>query len=112
MSRIYKTMQGKEIDMDQLMARNETMPAVGNVRVNARGDELGADGKIIRTREEVLSEYYDSTPTSTFDQDALTQKVQIKSERTEFTTNQPQPSVVIPNESTHENIRVKSKEIK
>lgn len=112
MGRIYKTMQGREVDMDQLMARNETMPAVGNVRVNARGDELGADGKIVRTREEVLSEYYDSTPTSTYDQEALVQKVQIKAERTEFTTAQPQPPVVIPNEITQENIRVKNREIK
>lgn len=84
MNRVYKTMQGKEIDMDALMARNETMPAVGNVRVNARGDELGPDGKIVRTREEVLSEYYDSAVSSTFDEDALTQKVKIQSERTEF----------------------------
>lgn len=60
--RIYKTMQGKEIDMDSLLANNETMPAVGNVRMNARGDELGAGGKIIRTREEVVSEYYEDNP--------------------------------------------------
>ena len=38
--KIYRTMQGREIDMDSLAARNETMPAVGNVRMNARGDEL------------------------------------------------------------------------
>ena len=60
--RIYKTMQGREIDMDSLLAKNETMPAVGNVRMNARGDELGAGGKIIRTREEVVSEYYEDNP--------------------------------------------------
>ena len=56
MKRIYRTMQGKEIDMEQLMARNETMPAVGNVRVNARGDELGPGGKIIRKREDVIAQ--------------------------------------------------------
>lgn len=55
-------MQGREIDMDSLLANNETMPAVGNVRMNARGDELGAGGKIIRTREEVVSEYYEDNP--------------------------------------------------
>jgi hypothetical protein len=60
--RIYKTMQGREIDMDSLLAKNETMPAVGNVRMNARGDELGAGGKIVRTREEVVSEYYEDNP--------------------------------------------------
>lgn len=60
--KIYKTMQGREIDMDALLAKNETMPAVGNVRMNARGDELGAGGKVIRTREEVVSEYYEDNP--------------------------------------------------
>ena len=58
----YRTMQGKAIDMDLLRQRNELTPAVGNVRVNARGDELGPGGKIIRTREEVLSDYYKQNP--------------------------------------------------
>ena len=55
----YRTMQGKDIDMDLLRQRNELTPAVGNVRVNARGDELGPGGKIIKKREEVLSDYYE-----------------------------------------------------
>ena len=55
----YRTMQGKAIDMDLLRQRNELTPAVGNVRVNARGDELGPGGKIIKKREEVLRDYYE-----------------------------------------------------
>jgi hypothetical protein len=54
----YRTMQGREVDMDQLLQKNETVPAVGNVRMNARGDELGPGGKIVRTREEIVSQYY------------------------------------------------------
>lgn len=57
MTRRYKTMQGREVDMDQLLQKNETVPAVGNVRMNARGDELGQGGKIVRTREEIVSKY-------------------------------------------------------
>ena len=60
----YRTMMGKEIDMDKLIAQNELMPAVGNMKVNARGDELGPGGKIIRKREEVMAEYYDTNPKS------------------------------------------------
>lgn len=56
----YKSMQGKLVDMDQLRQRNELTPAVGNMRINARGDELGPGGKIIRKREEVLKQYYNS----------------------------------------------------
>ena len=54
----YKTMQGKPIDMDLLRKRNELTPAVGNAKVNARGDELGPGGKIVKKREEVLADYY------------------------------------------------------
>ena len=54
----YRTMQGTMVDMDLLRQRNELTPAVGNVRVNARGDELGPGGKIIKKREDVLRDYY------------------------------------------------------
>jgi len=58
----YKTMQGREIDMEKLMRQNEMMPAVGNMRVNARGDELGPGGVVVRSREEVVAEYYETNP--------------------------------------------------
>ena len=61
--RTYKTMQGKNVDMDLLRKRNELTQAVGNAKVNARGDELGAGGKIIKKREEVLADYYRDNPT-------------------------------------------------
>jgi len=56
----YRSMQGKEIDMDKLMLQNETMPAVGNVRMNARGDELGPGGVVVKTREQIAQEYYNN----------------------------------------------------
>lgn len=59
MGKTYRTMQGKEIDMEKLSLKNETTIAVGNVRMNARGDELGPGGKIIKTREQILAEYYE-----------------------------------------------------
>ena len=62
MGRIYTSVRGKEIDMEKLSLRNEKTPAVGNMKVNARGDELGEGGKIIRTREQVLADYYAQNP--------------------------------------------------
>lgn len=53
---VYRSMQGKEVDMNKLVNQNEMTVAVGNVRVNARGDELGPGGRIIRKREDVLRE--------------------------------------------------------
>lgn len=63
--RIHKTMTGRVIDMESLLAQNETMPAVGNAKMNARGDELGAGGKIVRRREDIVGEYYEDNPKAT-----------------------------------------------
>lgn len=62
---VYRSMQGKEVDMHKIVMQNEMTVAVGNVRVNARGDELGAGGKIIKKREEVLKPV--NKPTNTKD---------------------------------------------
>lgn len=51
---VYRSMQGKEVDMHKLMMVNEMTVAVGNMKVNARGDELGPGGKIIRRRDELV----------------------------------------------------------
>lgn len=72
----YRSMQGKSIDMDLLRQRNELTPAVGNVRVNARGDELGPGGKIIRKREEVLRDYYAENVSPTEFEQPAKQKTQ------------------------------------
>ena len=58
MGKVHTTMRGKELDMEKLSLRNELTPAVGNVRVNARGDEIGEGGKIVKTKEQILAEYY------------------------------------------------------
>jgi len=69
MGRTYRTMQGRTIDMDKLRSQNELTPAVGNMKVNARGDEIGPGGKILRTREQVVSSYYEKNPKATPDVD-------------------------------------------
>ena len=62
MGKVYTSVRGKEIDMERLSLKHETEPAVGNERMNARGDELGAGGKIVRTREQILQDYYKNNP--------------------------------------------------
>jgi hypothetical protein len=66
--RQYRSMQGKVIDLEALVTKNELTPAVGNVRVNARGDEIGPGGKIIRKREEIMAEYYANNPNAVPDE--------------------------------------------
>jgi hypothetical protein len=62
MSKIYKSMRGKEVDLEKLTLKNEGLPAVGNAKMNARGDMIGPGGKVLKSREEILAEYYASNP--------------------------------------------------
>lgn len=55
---IHKTAMGKSIDMDRVRLENETTIAIGNMRTNARGDELGQGGQIVKTRAQIMQEYY------------------------------------------------------
>lgn len=76
----YRTMKGVVVDMDKLERRNELTPAVGNARVNARGDQLGPGGKIIRSKEQVINDHYRhentvSGPSSSAAPDLIPRKV-------------------------------------
>ena len=68
--RMYRTMQGRMVDIEKLRAANESVQAVGNMNVNARGDVLGAGGQVVTPKEKVIQKYYeqpkgmvDDTPT-------------------------------------------------
>jgi len=52
-------MQGRMIDIEKLRAANETVQAVGNMNVNARGDVIGAGGKVVTQKETVIKKYYE-----------------------------------------------------
>jgi hypothetical protein len=66
MKKVYRSALGRPIDIDQVRLNNEDVIAVGNMKVNARGDELGPGGEVLRTRNQVMNEYYKlNTPTVT-----------------------------------------------
>jgi len=55
---VYRSANGKAVDMGALRLQNEQVRAVGNMRVNARGDVINDANEVIRTRnEQVKSEY-------------------------------------------------------
>ena len=62
MGKVYTSVRGKEIDMEKLSLKHETTPAVGNAKLNARGDLLGPGGKVVKTREQLMKEYYKENP--------------------------------------------------
>lgn len=65
MGRVYRTAHGKAIDIDNIRLANEDTIAVGNMKVNARGDQLGPGGKVVQTRNQAMDQYYKiHTPTA------------------------------------------------
>ena len=58
MPKHYRTANGKQVNMDALLAANEREIAVGNMGVNARGDQLGPGGVVEKPKDQVMNDYY------------------------------------------------------
>lgn len=65
---VYKTAQGQSIDIDRLRLTNEDTIAVGNMRVNARGDQVASDGTVVKPKNQIMKDRYRLT-TSTVPND-------------------------------------------
>tara|TARA_Y100000591_G_C21294193_1_gene433326 strand:- start:80 stop:451 length:372 start_codon:yes stop_codon:yes gene_type:complete len=59
---IKKTNRGQTVDMSSLVLSNEQTVAVGNMKVNARGDQLDSNGNVVKTKTEQAQAYYQSNP--------------------------------------------------
>lgn len=60
---VVTTHKGKKLDMQALKEKNAKTIAVGNMKINARGDLLGKGGKILKTKEQLAAEKYDKKKT-------------------------------------------------
>ena len=56
--KVYRTAQGKMVDLGALQLRNENVRAVGNMGVNARGDLLDSHNRPINTRTQQVGKSY------------------------------------------------------
>ena len=56
-----KTANGKMLDMNALIAKNERVRAVGNMNVNARGDIIDSHNRIINDHTKRVSTMYNKT---------------------------------------------------
>lgn len=60
----YKTAQGKTLDMGKLLLQNEKVRAVGNMKVNARGDEVDDMNNVIRSKPAQVNTQYNRQVTN------------------------------------------------
>jgi hypothetical protein len=58
---IYRTAQGKRLDMSILSRKNERTRAVGNMSVNARGDTIDSQGRVIVPVTKKVGDKYQRT---------------------------------------------------
>ena len=56
--KIYKSANGKVVDMGRLMLQNENVRAVGNMKVNARGDQIDDNNRVIVSKPEQVQRQY------------------------------------------------------
>jgi hypothetical protein len=56
------SMRGELLDVGRYLAMQEKQVAVGNGKMNARGDVIGRGGAVVKPREQVVSEYYAQNP--------------------------------------------------
>jgi len=66
--KIYRTAQGKSVDLGKLMLQNETVRAVGNMNVNARGDLIDGYNRPIDRRTQQVQKQYDRQVTNVRDE--------------------------------------------
>lgn len=55
---IYRTANGKQIDMRALALKNENTRAVGNMKVNARGDVISDANRVIKSKTSQVNKQY------------------------------------------------------
>lgn len=69
----YRTAQGKMVDLGALMLQNENTRAVGNMKVNARGDLIDGWNRPIDRRTQQVKKQYDRQVTNVRDEPVLDQ---------------------------------------
>ena len=62
-NKVYRSAQGKMVDLGTIVLQNEHVRAVGNMKVNARGDKIDSLNQVIETRTERIQRHNDRTST-------------------------------------------------
>lgn len=60
---VYRTARGKTVDMGALRLKNEKTRAVGNMKVNARGDQINDGNQVIKKKTQQVTQQYKNQAT-------------------------------------------------
>jgi hypothetical protein len=94
-SKVYKTAQGKTVDLGTIMLQNEHVRAVGNMNVNARGDKLDHNNHVIETKPRQIQRQNSRTTNVSADpvQTSATKANKIRREKSQGASQPPIESV-------------------
>lgn len=89
--KVYKTAQGKMVDLGALILKNENVRAVGNMNVNARGDLLDSLNRPVATRNQQVNKQYARQTTNNVTNDP----VNVSRKRSDAQPSAPAPQAEI-----------------
>jgi hypothetical protein len=95
--KIYRTAQGKMVDIGALQLRNENVRAVGNMAVNARGDLIDSNNQAIEARSQQVAKSYKKQTTNVSDSNIYPVKQQEpkKTKKSKTAVMAPSPAAEI-----------------
>lgn len=93
--KVYRTAQGKLVDLGALQLQNEHVRAVGNMNVNARGDVIDGNNRPIDTRNQRVGRQYNKQTSNVTDAPVSTQampnRITKKTKSARSTADIPKP---------------------
>ena len=92
-NKVYRSAQGKSVDLGTIMLQNEHVRAVGNMKVNARGDKLDSNNRVIETKARQIQKQNDRTTTNVSSAPVHTSSKKARASRTNVETPAPEPVV-------------------
>ena len=102
--KIYRTAQGKIVDLGALQLQNEHVRAVGNMNVNARGDLLDSRNKPIDTRNRQVARNYKKQVTNVQDSNVYSDKQKAENLSATVEADIPVPPEDFDNNVSRENL--------
>lgn len=100
-NKVYKSAQGKSVDLGTIMLQNEHVRAVGNMNVNARGDKLDQNNRVVETKPRQIQRQNART-TNVSDEMIHTSGAKARRAKKEKSQVEQQPDLVQPSVSVPE----------
>lgn len=91
--KIYRSAQGKIVDLGSLLLQNEHVRAVGNMNVNARGDLIDESNRVIDQKTRQIQRQIQRQTTNVSDIPVATSNLKVKKVKNEVAEQVAEPEI-------------------